>query len=553
MLTSSRSSRLVVMVTAVTALGARVAEGRPPQAQTTVPDVDIVATPTAPLPPLEAPRPTYARDVSPELRAAVEEALRNPALRGARVSVYAARLSDGAPLITLNEDAQLNPASCVKLVTSATALRVMRPEFRFRTEYLVRGTLEGNTLKGDLIVRGVGDPTIGQERLYRVATELSARGIQNITGDIILDDSYFDQVWEAPGWEQETQFDRAYAAPAGALSLTSNTVAVWVRPGTHRGAPAQVQVEPPSDHFVVESQVMTVRFGRRLWVRTLPDGDKTRVVVQGVIGVHEPAERVVRRIFNPSSHFGSSLMAMLRMRGINVKGRVRPGVTPENARQLLLDASPALKDIVTNLNHHSSNFVAEMLLKAVGAHVYGAPGTTQKGLQVVQGFLEREVGIPPGSYIMGNGSGLNDVNRFTTAQLVRLLRKMAQDPTLAPEYVGSLGVAGASGTLSHRMGATLAERQLRAKTGTLIGVSALSGYLETPRRETVAFSIMINGLSGPASTGWEMQDRIGAALAGDTDYNVVLARRAARLGGSQSAQLDSPAAATQTVPGGGDP
>jgi len=512
-----------------------------------VPAVDIVVAP----PPASAldqvSLPAYARDVPPELQGAIREALSLPALRGSKVSVYAARVSDGAPLVSLKEEELLNPASCVKLFTTAAALRTLRPHHRFATEYLMRGTLDGTTLKGDIIIRGMGDPTVTQERLYKVATEIHARGLTHVTGDVIVDDSYFDKFGEAPGWEQETQADRAYAAPSGALSLNQNALAIYVRPGPHRGAPGVVQVEPAGDHIVIETQVMTTRYGRRLWVHTAPDGDKTRVIVQGVIGLHEPAERYVRRITNPTIHFGQAFLQVMRLRGITVKGRVRQGVTPESSRPLFTDLSPSLRAIVDVLNHHSSNFIAEMLLKSMGAQLLGAPGTTQKGLSVVANVLEREMGVASGSYIMGNGSGLNDINRFSTVHLVKVLRRMALDPTLSPEFMASLAVAGSGGTLTHRMGQTAAEGQLRGKTGTLLGVSALSGYVESPKHGLIAFSIMVNGLQGPASGAWEMQDRIGAAMAGDPDPGLAWARK------NGGATAGANPVNRGIVPGGGTP
>ena len=488
--------------------------GRP--ASDVVPDeVDVLLAP--PPPPLEPTLPpaTYGAQVPDELRQVVRNVLALPSLRGAQVGLHAVRLSDGKPLVSVQPDMLLNPASCTKLFTTAAALKLLKPRYRFSTEFLVRGPLDAGVLKGDLYVRGTGDPTFNSARLYKVATELQARGLSTITGDLVMDDSYFDRQGEPPGWDQESQPDRAYAAPNGALSLEQNAVSVYVRPGNRRGDRAVVQVEPASDSLVVESQVITVRWGRRVWVRTLQDGDKTRVVVQGVIGVREPTEKLRRRIYEPALHFGYAFRQMLKSRGIKVKGRVRLGVTPENAKAMWTSNSVSLREVVTVLNHHSSNFTAEMLLKAVGAAAYGAPATTQKGLTAVQDVMQREFGMPAGSFIMGNGSGLNDVNRFSARQIATLLAKMAQDPQLGPEFVTSLAVAGNTGTLSHRMAQSGADGVLRGKTGTLMGVSALSGYVQTPRSGPVAFSIMVNGLSGPASTGWEMQDRIGMAIAGD--------------------------------------
>jgi D-alanyl-D-alanine carboxypeptidase/D-alanyl-D-alanine-endopeptidase (penicillin-binding protein 4) len=522
-------------------MAAPVLAARGPLLVDEVPDVDIVASPPARV--VEtALEPNFSHEVPTDLKTAITQSLKTPVLRGSRVSLFAARVSDGVPLISLNPDETLNPASCVKLMTSAAALRVLRPNHRFLTEYLASGTLERGVLKGNLVVRGTGDPTLTTERLFHVAGELVARGLHTVKGDLILDDSYFDTATEPPGWEQESQWDRAYAAPLGALSLNQNALAIYLRPGTHPGTRAVVVVDPPTEGVVIDNHVTTTRSGRRLWVKAIPDGDRTKVLVQGVIGLHEPAERYVRRIHNPTAHFGHSLMAMLKLRGIQVKGQVRVGVTPDNVWQLFEDRSASLRSVVNMLNHHSSNFVAEVLLKAVGAHMMGAPGSTEKGLRVVSAVLERDMGIEAGSYIMGNGSGLNDINRFSTVQMVKVLRRMALDPMLGPEFVGSLAVAGSTGTLSHRMGQTAAEGQLRGKTGTLLGVSALSGYVETPKHGLVAFSFVINGLSGPVSSAWDIQDRMGAALAGD-DATVIFRAR----------PMAMPEGNSEVVPGGGTP
>lgn len=492
-----------------------VSAARVPAADKSLPEADVVTSAGA-APPADIPtEPTFAKQAPAELRDVIRDVLASPGLRGALVGMHAVRLADGAPLFSLHADEPLNPASCVKLFTTATALKVLKPRYRFSTEFLARGNLDQGVLKGDLIIRGNGDPTLTPQRLYKIAAELQDRGLDQVAGDIVLDDSYFDAVPEPPGWEQETLADRAYAAPNGALSLGQNALSIYVRPGPTRRSPATVQVEPANDLITVQTGAVTTRYGRRLWVRSVPDGDRTRVLVQGGIGVNEPAEKFMRRIAHPAMHLGSSFLRMLEARGVKVKGRVRLGTTPETAKALWTELSVSLREIVTQLNHHSSNFVAEMLLKAVGAAVYGAPGTTQKGILAVQDVMERDVGIPRSSYIMGNGSGLNDVNRFTAAQLTQLLRHMALDPQLGPDFITSLAVAGNTGTLAHRMGQTGADGMLRGKTGTLQGVSALSGWAHTAAYGPVVFSFMVNGLPGPASTAWEMQDRVALGLVGD--------------------------------------
>ena len=196
-----------------------------------------------------------------------------------------------------------------------------------------------------------------------------------------------------------------------------------------------------------------------------------------------------------------------------MKHSVVTGTVPDGARLVLVDRSPRLTEIVSDLNHYSNNIIAETLIKAMGAEVMGAPGTFENGLLVSRKFLEEKVGLEPGTYTFGNGSGLNDVNRFTARQVVKLLQYMSKDFESGTEYETSLAVAGTRGTIGFRMRDTPAERHLRAKTGTLRGVSALSGYVVEPDGDVVAFSFLSQGFKNGASPVWRVQNAIGVAFA----------------------------------------
>jgi D-alanyl-D-alanine carboxypeptidase/D-alanyl-D-alanine-endopeptidase (penicillin-binding protein 4) len=161
--------------------------------------------------------------------------------------------------------------------------------------------------------------------------------------------------------------------------------------------------------------------------------------------------------------------------------------------------------------------MAAQIARVLGAEVYGAPGTWEKGRQAVEAFLADEVGIERNSYILGNASGLHDVNRFTPRQMVRILEYMARRPSLKPEFVASLAVAGGAGTLSERMGESSAGL-LRAKTGTLRSTSALSGYVTCRSGETLAFSIIVNDYQVSIQEVWRAQDDLGALLA-EVDFS----------------------------------
>ncbi|AKJ00629.1 D-alanyl-D-alanine carboxypeptidase/D-alanyl-D-alanine-endopeptidase [Archangium gephyra] len=445
------------------------------------------------------------------LKASLMQVLQREPLNASRVAVHMMSLDDGSVVFSHNADELLNPASNVKLVTSAAALATLGPEYRYETEFLVEAESDGLKAK-TLYVRGKGDPSVTTERLYGIVGELFHTGLREVQ-DIIVDDSWFDAERTPPGFDQEDS-DRAYMAPTGALSLNWNAVGVYLRPGDTLGAKGVVEVEPQSDFFVVENTLTTGNArARRFSVASDAAGAQQKIVVRGQVPLGGAYMSVYKKIDNPPMYFGQTLKHMLNARGVKVKGKVKPGLTPSKAKLVYVAQSETFDLILKRLNKLSSNFVAETLLKTMGAEARGAPGSFAKGIDVVEDFLSREVGIPRGTYVMKNGSGLNDANRFSAAQFDRILRYMYERFPLAPEYLSSLGIAGKDGTLKYRFDGTEAVGRLRAKTGTLENVSALSGYVQAAGGEKFIFSMMVNdypGRSGPVVRGL---DALGAGLA----------------------------------------
>jgi D-alanyl-D-alanine carboxypeptidase/D-alanyl-D-alanine-endopeptidase (penicillin-binding protein 4) len=462
------------------------------------------------------------------LQAKVKEALTVEALDGVDVGFIAVDLASGQVLAETGADTLINPASNAKLITSAAALFTLKPEYRFKTEYYAQGAIKDGTLFGNLVVKGFGDPSVTSERLTKVANELFLMGIEKITGGIVIDDSWFDGVEEARGWELEEAPDRAYAAPVAATSVNYNAVAIYVRPGSTPGAPAVVVVDPPTERVVVKGTVTTEAVGAGVRVYSQKNDEDTKagqphdgtlITVEGSVGLRDPPARIYRRVYDPSRHFGSVLTSFLQQRGVKMRHAVQVGSVPAGARLILVDKSQPLKEIVDDLNHFSNNILAETLIKQMGAETMGAPGTFENGLTVSRRYLEDVVGFAPGSYIFENGSGLNDVNRFSARQLAMLTRAVAHDYEIATEWFTSLAVAGTQGTIGFRMKDTPAKRRLRAKTGTLRGVSALSGTVVRPSGEVVAFSILTAGYKSGASAMWKVQNALGSAFASDGIYD----------------------------------
>jgi D-alanyl-D-alanine carboxypeptidase/D-alanyl-D-alanine-endopeptidase (penicillin-binding protein 4) len=445
------------------------------------------------------------------LKRVLLDVVKHSPFESARVSLQVQSLDDGAVILSHNGDELLNPASNVKLFTAAASLVVLGPDYRFETEFLLDDGPQAGRSKA-LYIRGKGDPSITTERLYGIVTELFHAGLREV-GDIVLDDSWFDPERLAPGFDQENS-DRAYMAPTGALSLNWNTITVYLRGGDRVGAAASVELEPASEYFAIEKSVSTAaRLGRRFSVQSEQWGDKQKIIVRGTVPFDRGSIAVWRKIDNPPIYFGDTLKRMFADHGIKVKGRVRLGMVPPHGKLLYVSQSETFDLILKRLNKVSSNFVAEQLIKTLAAEQKGPPGSFVNGIQVVEEFLEKQIGIPRGSYVMRNGSGLNDANRFSAAQITRLLRVMYERFPLAPEFLSSLGIAGKDGTLRYRFEGSDAVGRLRGKTGTLEKISSLSGYVQSAGGEKFCFAAIVNdypGRSGPVVQGL---DALGVAVA----------------------------------------
>jgi serine-type D-Ala-D-Ala carboxypeptidase/endopeptidase (penicillin-binding protein 4) len=457
--------------------------------------------------PPERPAPDRAR----QLQQALDEIVAQTPLHAARVGIMVASLDSGQVLYARDPDVLLNPASNVKLFTSAAVLTKLGPEYHFDTEVLADAAPSGGTVKS-LYVKGKGDPTLVTERLWALAGDIAHRGVKVVAGDILVDDGYFDGEREGPGYDQE-KGDRSYLAPIGALSLNFNSVAIHVAAGARPGDKGRVEVEPASEYLEVENRTRTVKANGRRRVTPssfrLTNGHQ-RIVVDARLPAGSRDQVFWRKIDDPPAYFGYTLKRLLELRGVRVKGQVRHGTAPLGARLLVVAESESLGEIVRKLDKTSNNFVAEQLLKTLGAEKKGPPGSWSKGVEAVEDFLA-EAGIARGAYVMKNGSGLNDTNRFSARQTVTLLREMWRRFPVMADFVAALPVAGKDGTTRWRMEGC--EGRLRAKTGTLESVTSLSGYVETAGRDRLVFSILVNDFPGRAHLTVRAVDAVGSALA----------------------------------------
>lgn len=418
--------------------------------------------------------------------------------------------SSGRIIYENDADRLQNPASCMKLVTTLAALRTLGPSFQYKTSFLADGTLEDGTLKGNLILQGTGDPTLNLERVWRFSQLLAQTGLKTITGNLVLDSSAFDAKLRTTG-SDEFNTMRAYTAPTSALSVNWNTVSFLITPGSDLGDPAKVLVDPPTNYVTFANESKTVSSRRRRTLQVLQIEPK-QFLITGNLPQRFTQKTYYRTIENPVDFAGHLFKFFLHNAGIKILGKTVTGSTPENTTALATWESPPLSVIVRALNKHSSNFVAEQIVKTMATAAGQFPGTTAQGIQVVEEELHK-LGIPAQSYQMLNGSGLHMKNRLTANQLAQVLTAAWQDFRIRPEFLTSLPIAGLDGTLVTRLQDTAALGLLRAKTGTLRGVSCLAGYANTRNKRTFSFSILMTRLQGAWSQALAFQDSIGAALA----------------------------------------
>lgn len=424
-------------------------------------------------------------------RATMRKAIRRQCRYPGRMGVFVRSLQTGEVLYAHNPDEKRTPASNVKILTSATALARLGPDYVFATDVYADAPLRGGVIKGNLYLKGYGDPVLVQERLHELAHQVRLLGVRRVTGNLVADDSFFDRKRFGLGWKNAGA--RPYQAPHGALSLNFSVVTIYVEPGGKVGAPARVRLDPPSEGLRLENRVVTGsrRSRPRIRIRRRDKKNMDVIQVSGRIPLRRPRRSYRAAISDPTRFTAASFRAYLKKEGITIQGGIRQARTPKEARLLARDLSQPLGIIIRGLNKFSNNFMAEQLLKTMGAELHGLPGTAENGLLEVRKFLVG-MGISPAHFELADGSGLSRLNQITPRALTKVLGEIYYDFRLRPEFVSSLAVVGVDGTVRKRLRGRPEARRVRAKTGLLFGVYALSGYAAAKNGEVLAFSILIN-------------------------------------------------------------
>lgn len=447
----------------------------------------------------------------------------HPPLAGSKIGVSIVDLESGDALYGKEPDALMNLASNAKVLTAAAALARLGPEFRWRTAaYADKWDPTTGTIKGNLYLRGRGDPTLRAADLRVLVHDLKLAGVRSIEGQIMFDLTYFDAVIEPPHFDEQPTERAGFRAPVSALSVDGNSVVVVVEPDTSGIFPAEVWVEPDLGDYVqiTIADVASVDKGRtRIRVETRLEKDVIELEVTGQIRVDHGPEWIRRRIDDPVRMAGEVVKDALAAEGIPLrKKKLGRGAVPEKAIRLAYHESLPLGDIVRSMNKLSNNFYAEAVLKTLGAELGPAysipprPATWADGLAAVDRWLVDVAGLEEKSYRFGNGSGLFASTEVSAAQMTRVLDAAWKDFRVGPDLAASLAVMGVDGTVRGRLVTTPARGRARAKTGTLAAVSTLAGYVAVDTRRPLAFAILLNDIpEGARAHARLLQDEIVAA------------------------------------------
>lgn len=434
-------------------------------------------------------RDSLAADSGQEtLKAQCNRVLSSKCLEGARVGVKIVSLEDGKIIYEKNADDPLIPASNMKIITSAAALHLLKPEYTFKTSFYHDGKIEKGILKGNLYIKGYGAPDLVGEIIWIMLKEFTQSGIREIEGDLIGDDSYFDQLERPPSWPDNLG-DDPYSAPISALSCNFSSVQVIVKSGSSNVKPS-VYLSPFSDYIKVINKAKTK--GSRTSItlkRVYADGENNMIVSGTISPSGEYSD--YKSIEKPTFYTLSSIREILNTFNVAIKGNLKIGTVPSHAEEILTFHSRPLSKIIYDMNKNSNNFMAEMILKALGAEVIGPPGSTKKGLEVLSLFMKSTIkDRTPMSFF--DGSGLSKRNLLSAHSLINVLIFMDHQFGEGHDFITSLPIGGADGTLKKRFTNESITRSLRGKTGYLNSVATLSGYLENVDGKHFAFALLIN-------------------------------------------------------------
>ncbi|RPI02573.1 MAG: D-alanyl-D-alanine carboxypeptidase/D-alanyl-D-alanine-endopeptidase [Calditrichaeota bacterium] len=449
---------------------------------------------------------------SPKLAAALDSLISTPLLRHAHIGAAVYSQKSNTSVYSFNADKSFLPASTMKLFTTAVALQTLGEDFTFQTQVYLHGKSKDGCFTGDLVVKGDGDPTLtwyegrsDSTSFNRLAAQLKAQGIKKIQGRLIGDDNVFDEQALGWGWGWENEL-YSYSAPIGGLSVNQNCLGVLVTPAKAVGERCNVRLIPAVRRALIDNRCVTVSDTASAHFQVFRTRGSERITLEGQFPIKHPGDQRTVTVLNPTLHTVDVLRCALTASGIEVDCDIFDidelyGFHYASYAPFFIHESAPLADIVWEINKNSNNLAAESLLKTLGYELYGR-GTAESGVAAIESWC-RKNGIPMEGVSLVDGSGLSRKSYLTPDSFIKLLYVMRADSA----FYCSLPISGKDGTLSHRLGDATCRGRVHAKTGTLEGVYALSGYIDAVNGEEWIFSLSINQAPSSRARIYDLMNR----------------------------------------------
>ena len=403
------------------------------------------------------------------------------------VSLYAKNLSTDKLLFEFNSNRKKNPASVMKLVTTLGALEILGPAYRWKTEVYVNGKISGTTLEGDLIIKGYGDPNLNLESFWVLLNKIQSKGVKNITGNVILDRSFFKLRYHDP-----SNFDgrphRPYNLGPDALMINFRAVQINFVPNKNKRK-IDIYSVP---HFDEIKFVNNLKFTNKpCW--NWPDSPKIQnkqIIFSGTFSSKCGEKQRFYSILTSDQYAELLFNQIWRNLGGSLTGQILPGLKKKSDTLLLKHSSKPLTEILTKTNKFSNNAMARQVFLTLGSKQKKSAITASDAEQEIKYWLET-IGVPKSDVTIDNGSGLSRTSRISVKNIAKILERAWQSP-LMPEFVSSLPLLATDGTLRKRMINSHLVGMGHLKTGYIKNVRTIAGFLRNKNNQTVMLVFFIN-------------------------------------------------------------
>jgi len=407
----------------------------------------------------------------------------------ASVGVKVVLLKNHSTLYEKNADQLFTPASNTKLITAAAAYHILGPEHQFTTKIFTNKKVSQHVIH-NLYIKGAGDPSLTSKDLVQLAKRLRKLGIYDIRGNIIVDTSLFqNERAHAPGWSSGDGpiYDKA---PTGAFMVDHSCIRVKIKPARVPGRRPLVTIEHYTDYIHARNEAKTLPAGKDSSLHVL-HGEGNNLIIRGSIGKHCKTQHFRLAVAQPDLYAGQVFAEILKEQNIHLHGTVKIGTVADKARFLLEHTSEPLNDLIRHLMKNSDNLYADALFRLMGSEVTKNAGSWATGKQAIEHFLQTEVGLDITNMSINDGSGLSHKNKISPHHFIQLLTWMYTTSPHKDNFIASLPIGGVDGNLRNRMKEAI-PHAVKAKTGSLNGVTCLSGYITPKTGLPLIFVIMVN-------------------------------------------------------------